>query len=392
VMEDSSVGDGSHQHVGRRGELRILLGAAPGVGKTYAMLREAHRLHLEGKDIVIGFVETHGRPDTAAQIGDLEVIPRKTVIYQGIGIEEMDTEAIVHRRPKVAIVDELAHTNAPGSLREKRYQDVEALRDAGIDVLSALNIQHLASLQDLVAGITGIAVRESIPDQVLADATEIQLVDLPVEALIQRIEQGKVYPPERSARALQGFFQPGNLTALREMALRRTAEGVDARLAGMMLGEAGGAAGDLVTPTERVLVLVVDDPEWGDVLRNAWRLASGMRAELIALTVAPLGLLSELPSEQANRIRRLQELAEDLGAKADLVSSEGNGLRDDAEAIVRALRATRATILVIGVHPRTRKWWELSASAGSGLDLALAVMQLVDGVDIHMVKMSGSST
>jgi len=393
--------DGQYPHVdgtsGRaasrpahRGDLRILLGAAPGVGKTYAMLRDAHRLRDEGHDVVIGFIETHGRADTEAQIGNLELVPRLSVTYQGVAIDEMDVEAIVRRHPEIVLVDELAHTNAPGLAHAKRYQDVDRLRDRGINVVSTLNIQHVASLQDVVAGITGIDVRELVPDHVLVAATDIQLVDVPVEALIERIEQGKVYPPERSTRALQHFFQPGNLTALREMALRRTAEGVDARLAGMMLGESAGRSGDLVTPNERVIVLLMDDPEWGDVLRNAWRMASGMRAELIALTLAPLGLLSELPSDQANRIRRFQELAEDLGARVDLVSSEGSGLRDDAEAIVRALRATRATILVVGVRPKRRSRW--FGTSSPNLDLAVEVMRLVDGVDIHLVKVTGTAS
>ncbi|HEU0164947.1 MAG TPA: hypothetical protein VFQ54_07875, partial [Thermomicrobiales bacterium] len=332
-------GSGQAPARGRRGSLRILLGAAPGVGKTYAMLRDAHRLRDEGNDVVIGFIETHGRQETENQIGDLEVVPRAKIIYQGVTLEEMDTDAIVRRHPKYVLVDELAHTNAPGSPREKRYEDVAYLRDRGINVIGALNIQHLASMQDLVAGITGIEVRESVPDHILTDATEVQLVDLPVEALIERIEQGKVYPPERSTRALQNFFQPGNLNALREMALRRTAEGVDERLADMMLGRAASATGDLVTPNERVAVVVEPDAEWGDVLRNAWRLASSMKAELIALTIAPLGLLSEFSSERANKLRRQQELAEDLGARVDVVSSDGGGMEDDVAAIVRALKA-----------------------------------------------------
>lgn len=399
-VDDSPVAgaDGRYPHVRpaehapRRGDLQILLGAAPGVGKSYAMLREAHRLRDEGHDVVVGFIETHGRPETTAQIGDLEVLPRKVVTYQGIGIEEMDVEAIVLRHPEIVLVDELAHTNAPGSEREKRYQDVDLLRDRGINVISALNIQHVASLQDVVAGITGIDVRENVPDHVLVDATDIQLVDVPVEALIERIEQGKVYSPAHAERALQHFFQPGNLTALREMALRRTAEGVDAQLSGMMLGAEPGRSGDLVTPNERVIVLITDEPGWGDVLRTGWRLASALKAELIALAIAPLGLPSELPSAQANRIRDYQTLAEDLGARIEIISTEGDTLRDDAEAIVRAIHAARATILVVGVHPRPRPRTWLSRHRdhriGPGLEQALDVLRIVDGVDIHLVKVT----
>ncbi|MGI8486235.1 MAG: sensor histidine kinase KdpD [Thermomicrobiales bacterium] len=390
--------DGRYPHVRpsafapRRGDLRILLGAAPGVGKTYAMLREAQRLRDEGRDVVIGFIETHGRPETAVQIGDLEVVPRAIVTYQGIAIEEMDVEAAIRWHPEIVLVDELAHTNAPGLPRPKRYQDVDLIRDRGINVISALNIQHVASLQDVAAGITGIDVRESVPDQVLVDATDIQLFDVPVEALIERIEQGKVYPPANAIRALQHFFQPGNLTALREMALRRTAEGVDAQLSGVMLGDAPGRSGDLVTPNERVIVLITDEPGWGDVVRTGWRLASAFKAELVALAIAPLGLLSELPAGQANRIREYRALAEDLGARIEIVSADGDTLRDDAEAIVRAIHAARATILVVGVHPqpRPRKWLahRFDHRVGPGLERAMEVLQIVEGVDIHLVKVT----
>jgi two-component system sensor histidine kinase KdpD len=191
----------------RRGELRVLLGAAPGVGKTYAMLREGHRLRAEGHDVVIDYVETHGRAETEAQIGDLEVVPRRAVRHGSLEITELDVDAVIRRNPEIVLVDELAHTNPPGSDRPKRYQDVEVLRDHGIDVLTTVNIQHVAELQDVVTGITGIEVRESVPDNILAGATDVQLVDLPVEVLLRRLEQGKFYAPERTSRALTGFFR-----------------------------------------------------------------------------------------------------------------------------------------------------------------------------------------
>jgi two-component system sensor histidine kinase KdpD len=215
---------------GGRGRLRVYLGAAPGVGKTYTMLQEGRRLKAGGHDVVVGLIETHGRAETAAQIGDLEVIPRQQIDYRGVAIEEMDTETILRRKPEIVLVDELAHTNAPGSARQKRWEDVEVLRNAGIDVIATLNIQHLESLNDVVASITGVEVRETIPDQILDGATEVQLVDLPIEGLLERLEQGKIYPPERARQALQNFFRAGNLTALRELALRSTAAGVDERL------------------------------------------------------------------------------------------------------------------------------------------------------------------
>ena len=203
------------------------------MGKTYAMLNEGRRLKADGYDVVAGFVESHGRAETEAQIGDLEVVPRLRIPYRGVIVEEMDTEAILARKPQIVLVDELAHTNAPGSPRAKRFEDVEVLRDAGIDVITTVNIQHLEGLQDVVAGITGVEVRETLPDRVLEDA-DVQLVDLPTEALIERLRQGKVYPPQRAQQALQHFFRPGNLTALREMALRRTAEGVEDALTDYM--------------------------------------------------------------------------------------------------------------------------------------------------------------
>ena len=203
----------------RRGRLRVYLGAAPGVGKTYAMLLEGRRLRSEGRDVVVGFVETHGRDETEAQIDGLEVIPRRTIEYRGVAVEEMDTDATIRRKPEIALVDELAHTNVPGSRHAKRYEDIEAIRDAGIDVISTVNIQHLESLNDVVESITGVEVRETIPDKILDGATEVQLIDLPVTGLIERLEQGKIYPRARAQQALENFFREGNLAALRELAL-----------------------------------------------------------------------------------------------------------------------------------------------------------------------------
>jgi two-component system sensor histidine kinase KdpD len=238
------------------------------------MLNEARRLKGEGHDIVAGFVESHGRPETEDQLGNLEVIPRVRIPYRGVMIEEMDTEAILTRKPEIVLIDELAHTNPPGSPRGKRYEDVEVLRDAGIDVISTLNIQHLDSLQDVVTGITGVEVRETIPDRILEDA-DVQLVDLPTDALIERLQQGKVYPPHRAQQALQHFFRPGNLTALREMALRWTALGVEDALTDYMHEH---RIEEIWPAGERVLVLVDADPAAGAVLRNAWRLGSALRA------------------------------------------------------------------------------------------------------------------
>lgn len=366
-----------------RGSLRIYLGAAPGVGKTYAMLREAHRLRAEGRDVAIGFVETHGRADTAAQIADLETIPRQVIDYSGVRIEEMDTAAILARAPEIVVVDELAHTNAPGSRRAKRWEDVEGIRQAGIHVLSALNVQHIASLQDLIADITGITVRETVPDSVVAGATEIQLVDLPVEMLLDRIDLGKVYPPEQAKRARERFFQPGTLTALRELALRRTAEGVDDRLSDLMLG--GGIAEvsrrQAATTTERIVVLLDVSPDWGDVLRRGWRLASALHGELIVLDPDS----PRTPQEDRDGRQRSRELARDLGATIEeIADGPGSGV-----AIVTTLRSLRASIFLVGIgpDPKPRHRW-FGSPHPSHLDLATTVLRELPSVAVHLVSTS----
>ena len=208
----------------QRGRLKLYLGFAAGVGKTYEMLQEANRLKKQGVDVVVGIIETHGRADTASLLEGLEVVPRRTVPYRGQQLTEMDLDAILARRPAVVLVDELAHTNAPGSRHPKRYLDVEELLDAGIEVWSTVNVQHLESLNDVVAQITGVRVRETVPDSILDRADEIEVVDLPADDLLQRLREGKVYVPEQARRALDNFFRKGNLIALRELALRRAAE------------------------------------------------------------------------------------------------------------------------------------------------------------------------
>src|SRR5579859_7383053 len=224
----SEIGD--VQPAQKRGRLRVYLGAAAGVGKTYAMLNEGRRRKDLGTDVVIGYVETHKRTQTQAQLGDLEIIPRKKIEYRGILLEEMDIEAIIARRPQVVLVDELAHTNMAGSKHAKRYQDVLDILDVGINVTTTLNVQHLESLNDLVADITGVRVRETLPDRILDSADEVELVDLDPDALRQRMKEGYIYPADRIDAALNNFFREGNLTALRELALRRTAEKTESQL------------------------------------------------------------------------------------------------------------------------------------------------------------------
>src|SRR6266487_1394974 len=210
-----------------RGNLRVYLGAAPGVGKTFAMLNEGRRRHARGTDVVVGFVETHGRARTREQIGDLEVVPRKAIGYRGSQFEEMDVDAVLSRRPQVALVDELAHTNVPGSRNEKRWQDVEELLQAGIDVISAVNIQHLESLNDVVEKITGVPQRETVPDAIVRAADQVELVDMTPEALRRRMAHGNIYAPEKIDAALTNYFRSGNLAALRELALLWLADKVD---------------------------------------------------------------------------------------------------------------------------------------------------------------------
>src|SRR5512138_1447351 len=218
----------------RRGKLKIFLGYAAGVGKTYAMLEAAHQRKEQGVDVVIGYVETHKRAETEELIRDLEVLPRKQVEYHNVALPEMDVDAILKRRSQLILVDEFAHTNAPGSRHPKRYQDVEEILDAGIDVYTTFNIQHLESLKDIVAQVTGVIVRETVPDRVIDEASEIEVIDLPPDELLVRLEEGKVYVPEQAARAIQKFFRKGNLTALREMSLRRAAVRVDDQMRSYM--------------------------------------------------------------------------------------------------------------------------------------------------------------
>ena len=230
LLEEQEEAEGGPSTSPGDGRLRIFLGAAPGVGKTYEMLVEAREEKAKGADIVVGFVETYGRPQTAAQIGDLEIVPRKRIEYQGVVLEEMDTEAVIARCPTIALVDELAHTNARGSKHEKRYEDVLDLLQAGIDVWTTMNVQHIESLHTTVETITGVAVRETVPDWIVDRADEVSLVDVSVDEMHRRMKEGNIYPPAQARMALQNFFRKGNLTALSELALRRTAENVDTAL------------------------------------------------------------------------------------------------------------------------------------------------------------------
>ncbi len=293
------------EHPSARGRLRLYLGMAPGVGKTYRMLEEGHRRLERGTDVVVGYVEAHGRPNTAALLEGLEIIPRRHIEYRGVIVEEMDTDAIIARQPTVALIDELAHTNAPGSPRAKRWEDVGVIRDAGIHVVTTLNVQHLESVADAVATITGAAVNERLPDEVLQTADEIELVDMSPHALRQRMRHGNVYPPERTQVALDRFFTEANLTALRELALRLTARRVEGQL------EETSGSGRLTLVTDRVLVLVDGGPASTRAIRTGAELAGALHAALVAVVV-------HTPSDEQMSFDRQRDLQESIDDAVDL--------------------------------------------------------------------------
>ena len=323
---------------GKRGRLLVFIGAAPGVGKTYAMLQRAHTLKQEGGDVVVGLVETHGRADTEALVRDLEVLPRRVVNWQGAKVEEFDLDAALRRRPKLIIVDELAHTNAPDSRHPKRWQDVEELLDARIDVWTALNIQHVESLADVVSRVTGVVVRETVPDIVLRDADDIVLVDITAEELIQRLKDGKVYLPQTAKLAQQKFFTLRNLTALRELALRRTAARVDDQMVEQLRQNA--IEGPWET-SERLLVCVGSDAQSLDVVRVASRLATGLNAGWVAVSVDPPGRAEE--PGRAKRIDDALNLARSLGAEATRLVAH-----DMPAEILAYAQRENVTLIVVG--------------------------------------------
>ncbi len=350
------------------GRLKVFLGAAPGVGKTYAMLQNARRLKEEGVDVVIGFVETHGRAETSALVQGLEVLARRRIEYRGRTLEEFDLDAALKRKPKLIVVDELAHTNAPDSRHPKRWQDVQELLDAGVNVWTALNIQHLESLADVVSRITGVAIRETVPDRVLQEAADVVLVDLTPDELIQRLNDGKVYVPEAARRATQNFFTPGNLTALRELALRRTAERVDDQMVDYLRQKAieGPWA------SERLLACVGPDGVSERVIRRASQLATGLNADWTAVTVETIGEAAD--AKRANRLAKVFSLAERLGAQT--MRLQGS---DYPTEILRLAARENFTQIVLA-----------QSRAGAvrrllGRSLPDALMQRADGIEIHIV-------
>jgi two-component system, OmpR family, sensor histidine kinase KdpD len=318
-----------------RGRLRIYLGMAPGVGKTFRMLEEGHRRLARGTDLAVGFVEAHGRPHTLELLDGLEIVPRRRVDYRGVVVEEMDTNAVLERKPTVALIDELAHTNVPGSARAKRWEDVEVIRDAGIHVVTTMNVQHLESVSDAVATITGAPVNERLPDEVLLTADEIELVDMSPHALRQRMKHGNVYPPDRTQVALEKFFTESNLTALRELALRLVARRVEDQLEDTIAGQ------QLPLVTDRVLVLVDGSPASLRAVRRAANLAGAIHAAFVAVVV----VTPELERQPFDRNRDLQEALDDaLDLGADVVRVEAADVVTGLAEVARAHRATHVVL------------------------------------------------
>ncbi len=327
------------------GKLKIFLGYAAGVGKTYQMLEEAQMLKSKGGDVVIGYFEPHGRKDTIAKTEGLEMIPRKKVSYRGSFFEEMDSDAIIARNPQVAVVDEFPHTNVPGSEREKRWQDVQVILEHGIDVLTTMNVQHLESLNDQMAQITGIKVRETIPDWVVKKADEVVMVDLTPRALLNRLERGVVYPPEKAKRALENFFKESSLVALREMALRQTAHEVEER---MEQGDADQAAmvPDSLDSGRRledaVMIYIGDDPSTAMLIRRGRRVADVTHAKCFGVVVAEEGGLQKFPVAKREAIERHLTFARNLHIDTCVLTGS-----DHAKELVEFARAHNARQIFI---------------------------------------------
>jgi two-component system, OmpR family, sensor histidine kinase KdpD len=329
------------------GKLKIFVGAAPGVGKTYEMLQSAHAKLKAGVDVVVGFVETHGRAETEALVRGLEVIPRKRIPYRDQILEEMDLDAVIARKPKLALVDEFAHTNVAGSRHPKRYLDVEELLSHGIDVYTAVNVQHIESLNDVVAQITHVRVRETVPDSMFDRADAIELIDLTPDDLIQRLREGKVYVPKQAERALEHYFSPGNLTALRELALRRTAERVDEQLLTHM--QANAIAGPWAAG-ERILVCVSEDPRAAGLVRYTKRLADRVHAPWTAITIETRRSL-QLTDAQRDRLADTLRLAESLGGEALTLPGVNRHIADD---LISFAQGHNVTQIIIGKSSRSR--------------------------------------
>lgn len=343
-MIDDELDDVESHVPQKRGKLKIFLGAVAGVGKTFRMLSEAHRRAARGEDIVVGLVETHGRPATAALIKGLEQIPLKKLNYRGSTFDELDTAAVIKRHPVWVIIDEAAHTNIPGTVHAKRWQSIEEIRDAGINIMTTLNVQHIESLNDAVYEITGIRVRETVPDWVVDTSDEIELVDLTPDAVINRLKRGDIYKGEKIEQALKNFFRKGNIVALRELALRRTAEEVDEQLHEYM--EAHHMERAKVV-RDHVVVCVSPNPLATKLVRRGYLLARRLQGTFYVVHVRVPGAM--LTKKEETILQDVSDLARDLGGK--FVDLEGESV---AEEIVKFAGSEDATILVMGQSARSR--------------------------------------
>ena len=370
AKKDMADNDGAPDARPGRGRLRIYLGSAAGVGKTYAMLSEGHRRAERGADVVVGFAEPHARPHTIALLDGLEVVPRRTLEYRGATFEEMDVDAVLARQPEIALVDELAHTNVPGSRNEKRWQDVEELLDAGIDVISAVNIQHLESLNDVVEKITGVPQRETVPDAIVRAADQVEMVDMTPEALRRRMAHGNIYPPEKIDAALTNYFRSGNLAALRELALLWLADKVDEGLQRYRIEHKIQGAWEA---RERVVVALTGGPEGKTLIRRAARIAArSAGGDLLAVHVTKSdGLTGADPAALAAQRR----LVESVGGTYHQVVGD-----DISEALLTFARAENATQLVLGA---SRRSWLSAMLTGPGI--GSRTIRGSGDIDVHIV-------
>ncbi|BCC27923.1 sensor protein kdpD [Bacillus cereus] len=350
-----------------RGKLKLYVGAAPGVGKSYKMLYDAREIKKDGMDIVIGLIETHGRKETEEAIADLEKVPLKEIQYKGKVFYELDVEAIIKRAPQVVVVDELAHSNIPGSKNKKRYMDVQELIDAGISVLSAFNIQHLESVHDIVAQITNVKVRERIPDFILQKANEIQLVDATPEVLRKRLIDGKIYKEEKIQQSLQNFFTLNNLGALRELSLREVADDMDGKISQTVIEPIG--------VKEKILVCVQYSSTAGKLIRRGWRMADRLNAELYVLNVERENIDS-LSASKKQTIEDWKALTNQFDARFVLEESKG---KKPADVIIEVAKRLQVTQILLGQSARTR-WEEIRKGS-----IVNEIMRQTKHIDIHIV-------
>jgi two-component system sensor histidine kinase KdpD len=360
-----------------RGKLKLYIGSAAGTGKTYRMLQEGNDLRRRGMDVVVGFVETHGRAETQAQVKDLEIVPRKQIEYRGVTLEEMDVDAVVARHPQIAIVDELAHSNVPGVRHRKRWEDVMDLLDEGINVISALNVQHLESLNDVVASTLGVTVRETVPDWVVASADQVINLDISADDLRQRLREGKIYAPDKVDAALRNFFTDENLTTLRELALREVAGAVDRSREAIVRRESGEMPAIAPRTVERIMVAMSSNPPYtAALLRKASRIAGRLNTDWYCVYVQTTGERADRIDSTVQRtlVQNIQ-LAQSMGA--EVVKLEGD---DVVEALCRFARKKGVTLIIIG---QSRRSWLHHMMRGS------VVEQLVsntDGLDVLVVS------